>query len=87
MLPDLTIDNLTSDWNDGIKLSALIDAFKPGLIPDWQKLDPEKAYQNTRKAMAIAEKYFKIPQVNHYTAIIFDVALCIACRLCIMLQR
>ena len=34
-LPELRINNFTSDWNSGIALAALVDAIAPGLFPDW----------------------------------------------------
>ena len=62
-LPNLQVRNLTSDWNDGIKLSALVDTLKPGLIPNHSNLDPNDALHNTQNAMNLAEEHFGIPQV------------------------
>lgn len=40
MLPDCGVHNLTSDWNSGINLSALLDYCQPGLFSNWRELDP-----------------------------------------------
>ena len=39
-LPDKDITNFTTDWNDGITLSALVNYCKPGLIPNHPFLEP-----------------------------------------------
>ena len=62
-LPDVKVTNFTTDWNDGRKLSALVDSMKPGLIPNYATLDPARALENTSKAMDLAEENFGIPQV------------------------
>ena len=41
VLPDCKIKNFTTDWNNGIYLSALLDHCSPGLMPHWQSLDPD----------------------------------------------
>ena len=63
VLPHAGVNNFQSDWNDGRKLSALVDQMKPGLIPDHEQLKPENALDNTRKAMDLAEEHFGIPKV------------------------
>ena len=60
---DCNIKNFTSDWNNGINLSALIDYCKPGLMPNWRSLNPNNGPDNCKKAMEVAEKHFKIPCV------------------------
>jgi len=40
VLPECDIRNMTSDWNSGIYLSALLDYCKPGLAPDWKRMNP-----------------------------------------------
>ena len=62
-LPDKDITNFTTDWNDGINLSALVDYCKPGLIPNHPFLEPSNAVENITKAIAIAEKHLGIPQI------------------------
>lgn len=64
-IPDLEVKNLSSDWNDGIKISGLVDSLQPGLIPNYSTLDPENALDNTRNAMNLAEEKFGIPQVSN----------------------
>ena len=63
-LPDENIKNITTNWNDGVRLSGLVDNLKPGLIPNHSTLDPNNALQNTRNAMDLAEEHFGIPQVS-----------------------
>ena len=64
-LPNKGISNFSSDWNDGINLSALVDYCKPGLTPNHASLDSKNALQNITNAMNIAEENFGIPQVMH----------------------
>lgn len=63
MPPSLPVTNLSSDWNDGKHLSALVDSMKPGLIPDYETQVPSDALHNTQNAMDIAEEEFGIPKV------------------------
>ena len=63
-LPNTGVTNFHSDWNDGRKISALVDRMKPGLIPDHEHLNPENALDNIRKAMDMAEEHFGIPKVR-----------------------
>ena len=44
-------------------MSALIDYCKPGLMPNWQNLNPNNGPENCKKAMEVAEKNFRIPMV------------------------
>ena len=64
-LPDHDVSNFTTSWNDGLKLSALVDSCQPGLIPDHASLNPDNALENITKAMDIAEKELNVPQVMH----------------------
>ena len=63
VLPHSKISNFTTDWNDGLNLSALVDYCKPGLIPNHATLDPNNGLQNVTNAMNLAEENFDIPQV------------------------
>ena len=63
-LPDENIKNITTNWNDGVRLSGLVNNLKPGLIPNHSTLDPNNALNNTRNAMDLAEEHFGIPQVS-----------------------
>ena len=62
-LPQFQIKNFTRDWNDGIKLSALVNYCKPGLIPNWDQKDPKNAFENIRNAISLANEHFGIPEV------------------------
>jgi filamin len=64
-LPQLQITNFSKDWNDGIKLSALVNYCRPGLIPNWEQKDPQNALENTQNAISIAHEHLDIPQVLH----------------------
>ncbi|XP_023932624.1 filamin-A-like [Lingula anatina] len=73
VIPECNIRNFSSDWNDGIALSALLEYCKPGLFTNWRNLpryegsDEDRAYQirleNCRNAMDVAKKEFGIPMV------------------------
>ena len=63
MPSDVKVRNLTSDWNGGEKLSALVETMKPGLCPNYASLSPSDALPNTKKAMDQAEEEFDIPQI------------------------
>ena len=63
MPEDLQVQNLTSDWNSGQRLSALVDTMKPGTIPDFRSLSPGDALANTERAMEVAESEFDIPKI------------------------
>ncbi|CAH0557049.1 unnamed protein product [Brassicogethes aeneus] len=63
VLPECKVGNLTTDWNSGVLLSALIDYCRPGLFPHWRKLDKHNAIENCRRAMGIAQSELGIPAV------------------------
>lgn len=62
-LPQCKVGNLTTDWNSGVFLSALLDYCEPGLFPHWRSLDPHQSVRNCTNAMNIASREFGIPQV------------------------
>ncbi|XP_037956587.1 filamin-C isoform X2 [Teleopsis dalmanni] len=62
-LPDCKITNLTTDWNSGVNLSALLDYCQPGLFPHWRSLDPSQSVRNCTNAMNIAQREFGVPKV------------------------
>ncbi|XP_067124657.1 LOW QUALITY PROTEIN: filamin-A-like [Centruroides vittatus] len=62
-LPDVPINNFTSDWNDGRAVGALVDAVAPGLCPDWPDWTPANALKNAKEAMDLADKWLGIPQL------------------------
>lgn len=62
-VPDLPINNFTSDWTDGKAVGALVDAVAPGLCPDWPDWDPRDALQNASEAMGLADDWLNVPQL------------------------
>ena len=64
-LPNRQITNLTSNWNDGCNLAALVNYLQPGLIPDHASLDPDQRLDNVKRVMDLAEEHLDIPQVMH----------------------
>ena len=52
-IPDRNIKNLSTDWNSGINLGALVEACFPGLCPDWESMDPEKAVENNERMIGL----------------------------------
>lgn len=63
--PNTDIKNFTTDWNNGLRLSALVNYCKPSLISDHANLDPNDKLENITKAMNLAEKKLGVPQVMH----------------------
>ncbi|XP_064639227.1 filamin-A-like isoform X1 [Lineus longissimus] len=61
--PECKVKNFTKDWNDGVALHALLEYCRPGLAPDWRKLDRSQRLQNCRNAMMCAKEEFAIPLV------------------------
>lgn len=62
-LPENNITNLTTCWNDGLALSALVDYCMPGLIPNHASLNPKNRLKNVENAMDVAEKELGVPQI------------------------
>ncbi|XP_055852874.1 filamin-A isoform X2 [Episyrphus balteatus] len=62
-LPECKISNLTTDWNSGVNLSALLDYCEPGLFPHWRGIDASQSVRNCTTAMNIAQREFGIPKV------------------------
>ena len=63
ILPGSHITNLTTSWNNGLALAALVDYCKPSLIPDHASLDPNNRLENIRNIMDVAEMELGIPKV------------------------
>jgi len=59
-IPHRNIENLTTDWNDGSNLGALMDACFPGSCPEWVDMVPEEAIDNLRSLMAKVEAKLSI---------------------------
>ncbi|BFZ10498.1 hypothetical protein BsWGS_13537 [Bradybaena similaris] len=62
-VPELPVNNFTTDWNNGKAIGALVDAVGPGLCPDWEDWDPKKNMANAKEAMDAAEKWLDVPQL------------------------
>ena len=62
-MPDLNVNNFTSDWKDGKTIGALVESTGPGLCPDWQDWDPNKPVQNATEAMDLAENWLDVPKL------------------------
>ncbi|BFZ08117.1 hypothetical protein BsWGS_11156 [Bradybaena similaris] len=62
-VPNLPINNFTTDWNDGRAIGALVDAVGPGLCPNWASWDPKRNRANAKEAMDAAEKFLNVPQL------------------------
>lgn len=60
LLPDLPINNFTSDWTTGLAVGALVDACAPGLCPDWNHWDPKDSIQNASEAMGLADDWLNV---------------------------
>lgn len=63
IMPGCKVRNLNKDWNNGIPLCALVDHIKPGVCPQWTRLDPRNRLSNARLGMDIAKEQLGIPQV------------------------
>uniref|UniRef100_A0A4Y0BPW1 Calponin-homology (CH) domain-containing protein n=2 Tax=Anopheles funestus TaxID=62324 RepID=A0A4Y0BPW1_ANOFN len=63
LVPDLPINNFTSDWTNGKAVGALVDAVAPGLCPDWPMWDPKDAVQNAAEAMGLADDWLNVRQL------------------------
>ncbi|KAL8600676.1 hypothetical protein ACOMHN_006742 [Nucella lapillus] len=63
VIPECRIGNFTSDWNDGVALSALIDYCQPGLFSQWKSLSRQNRLENCTNAMNIAHQHLNIPMV------------------------
>ena len=63
-IPDRTVKNFTTDWNDGVVVAALVDAIAPGLCPEYETMEPQDALENASHAMKLAEDWLGVPQVS-----------------------
>lgn len=57
---DVSVENFTSSWVDGLALCALIHCHRPDLL-DYYALDPDDRFGNTKLAFDIAEQHLGIP--------------------------
>ena len=63
VIPSQNITNLTSNWNSGIALCALIDTIKPGTCPHFHQLQPQNAVENCRLGLHLANQELGIPEI------------------------
>lgn len=62
-VPDVPVNNFTTDWNDGKAIGALIDSVAPGLCPDWKNWKPEDNVKNVAEALKLADEWLEVPQL------------------------
>lgn len=62
-IPDVPVNNFTTDWNDGKAIGALVDSIAPGLCPDWKNWKPEENVKNVGEALQLAEDWLDVPQL------------------------
>ena len=55
------IDNLDSDWCDGLCLTVLCNTIKSDMLPDVDSLDPNEGLKNITNAMIAAERELGVP--------------------------
>ena len=65
---DVSVENFTSSWVDGLALCALIHCHRPDLL-DYYTLDPTERFANTKLAFDIAEEHLGIP-VSRYVYLV-----------------
>ena len=59
-LPNRKINNLTSDWIDGISFAALTNAVHPSMFSDWRKLSSDTPTQNISQVIETTERHLGI---------------------------
>lgn len=62
-IPDVPVNNFTTDWNDGKAIGALVDSVAPGLCPEWKQWKPEDSVKNVGEALQLAEDWLEVPQL------------------------
>ena len=67
VLTGISITNCNRDWNDGCVLSALVNYFRPGSIPNKKLLKQRDSFARVNDAMDIAEKKLCVPRVVDVT--------------------
>ena len=60
MIPYRNVQNLGLDWCSGVNLVALCNAINPGMLPEWNTLDPHQAVANITLAMQTAQTTLSI---------------------------
>lgn len=62
-IPDVPVNNFTTDWNDGKAIGALVDSVAPGLCPEWKSWKPEDCVANVGEALQLADDWLDVPQL------------------------
>ena len=63
MIPHMNIKNLSTDWNDGLALAALLDARFPGVFPDASQLQSHDALRTIQRCLEICTERMDIKLV------------------------
>lgn len=62
-IPEYNITGFTKDWNDGRAVCALVDAIRPGLIPDHASMNPDDKLANATKGIDVAEAELQVDKL------------------------
>lgn len=71
LIPNSRVYNLTSDWNSGKALAALVETFSPGTCPSYSQWNDKNSLLNTTTALCLAEVHLGVPVLidpNHMTS-------------------
>ena len=63
LAPTIKVKNLTTDFQDGTKIGALVDGVAPGLCPDWQDWDATESVENATAAMELADRWLGVAKL------------------------
>ena len=63
MIPHMNIKNISTDWNDGLVLAALLEAQFPGVFPDASQLQSHDAFRTIQRCLEICEAKMGIKPV------------------------
>lgn len=55
-IPEYDIKNFTKDWNNGKAICALVNALRPGTIPDHWEKDPKDVEVNATQGIGLGEE-------------------------------
>ena len=62
-VPDMNVNNFTSDWKDGKAIGCLVDSKAPGLCPGWKDWDTKDPVENAKHAMDLAETWLDVQKL------------------------
>ena len=62
-IPDQSVKNFTTDWNDGVAICALVDHIEPGLCPHYATLNHESKFENCSLGINLAEEKLGILRI------------------------